>query len=221
MDDKDFKDTKSLLSRLMPIYDKQIKRQLKAILPQIESYLKQNVSEHRFNHIVRVVKTAKKYAKKLQLDHYKAELSAWLHDIAKEIPNEKLLEIAKEKNIDLDEVDFKNPHVLHARVGAILAKEKFEINDEDVLAGIRCHTLAEPNMSKIAMVVYLADATEPNRERKFAAPVRKTFKEKGLEKAVLQAIDNKLLEVIQKAKTIHPLTVRARNWLVEQVRIED
>ena len=199
----------------MPEYNRKTKRQLEQLRPEIEAWLRSNVTEKRFKHIVNVAKTAKKYAKKLSLDHYKAELSGWLHDVAKEIPNEKLLEIAKGKNIELDEIDYKNPHVLHARVGAILAREKFRINDEDVLAGIRCHTLAEPNMSKLAMVVYLADATEPNRERKFAAPIRKTFKEKGLEAAVLQAIDKKLLHVIESKKKIHPLTIRARNWLIE------
>ena len=64
------------------------------------------------------------------------------------------------------------------------------------------------------MVVYLADASEPGRERKFAAPIRKTFKQKGLEPAVLHAIDSKLLEVIKKGKKIHPLTIKARNWLL-------
>ena len=201
----------------MSDYDKKIKRQLKQLKPEIESWLKQIVSEKRFNHIVNVAKTGKKYAKKLGLDHYKAELSGWLHDCAKELPNEKLLEIAKQKNIELDEIDLINPHVLHARVGAEIAKEKFSIDDPDVLGGIRCHTLAEPNMSKITMVVYLADASEPNRERKFAAPLRKTFKEKGLEHAVLKAIDHKLLQVIEKGGRIHPLTVKARNWLLSNL----
>ena len=201
----------------MSDYDSNIKRQLKKLRPEIESYLRQNVSEKRFLHISRVTKTAKKYAKKLGLDHYKVELSGWLHDLAKEFPNDKLLEIAKQNNIELDEVDSDNPHILHARVGEILAKEKFGIDDSDVLGGIRCHTLAEPNMSKISMVVYLADAAEPERERKFAAPIRKTFKEKGLEHAVLHAIDSKLLDVIKKGKKIHPVTIKARNWILEQL----
>lgn len=201
----------------MPDYDRKAKRQLKELRPEIESYLKQNVSEKRLTHILSVAKTAKKYAKKLGLDHYKAELSGLLHDIAKEMPNEKLLEIAKEKNIELYETDIENPHILHARVGALIATEKFGIDDPDVLAGIRCHTLAEPNMSKLAMVVYLADASEPGRHRKFAAPIRKMFKEKSLEQAVLKAIDSKLLEVIDKNKKIHPLTISARNWLLSQL----
>ena len=204
----------------MTDYDKNIKRQLKQLRPEIESYLKQTVSEKRFNHIVNVANTAKKYAKNLGLDHYKAELSGWLHDLAKEMSNEKLLEIAKQKNINLDKVDYGNPHVLHARISAEIAKEKFGVNDEDVLGGIRCHTLAEPNMSKIMMIVYLADSSEPGRERKFAAPLRKTFKEKGLEHAVLQALDKKLLAVIENGKEIHPFTIHARNWLLGQLKIQ-
>ena len=200
----------------MTNYDKKIKKQLKVLKPEIEVYLKNNVSEKRFVHIQNVAKTAKKYAKKSGLDHYKAELSGWLHDIAKELPNEKLLEIAKTNNIQLDKVDLSNPHILHARVGEILAKEKFGIDDPDVLSGIRCHTLGEPDMSNTAMVLYLADSTEPNRERKFAAPIRKTFKQKGLEAAVLHAIDSKLLHVIKSHKKIHPLTIKTRNWLLEK-----
>lgn len=201
----------------MSDYDRNIKRQLKQLKPEIESWLKQNISEKRFEHIERVAKTARKYAKKLGLDPYKAELSAWLHDIAKELPNEKLLEIAKQKNIKMDKLDFENPHILHARVGAMLAQEKYGVNDPDVLGGIRCHTLAEPEMSKNTMVVYLADASEPGRDRKIAAPLRKAFKEKGLERAVLQAIDSKLVDVIERGKKIHPLTIEARNWVLGKI----
>lgn len=195
-------------------YDKKIKKQLKVLKPQIETYLRENVSQNRFIHIENVAKTAKKYAKKLGLDHYKAELSGWLHDMAKELKNEKLLEIAKLKGIKIYSEDIDNPHLLHARVGAALASEKFGIDDPDVLGGIGCHTLADSDMSKISMVVYLADSCEPGRDRKFAAPIRKTFKEKGLEGAVLVAIDNKLLHVINNHKKVHPLTISARNWLL-------
>jgi predicted HD superfamily hydrolase involved in NAD metabolism len=201
----------------MDNYDKNIKKLLKKLRPEIELWLNQNISEKRREHILNVAKTAKKYARKLGLDVYKAELSGLLHDLAKELPNEKLLEISKANNIELDEIDLDNPHVLHARAGEILAKEKFNIADPDVLGGIRCHTLAEPHMSKITMVVYLADATEPGRDRKFAAPVRKAFKEKGLEAGVLEAINMKLKDVINRGKKIHPLTIKARNWLLSSM----
>lgn len=194
--------------------DPHIKKKLEILKPEIQKWLKGNVTPKRYAHIVRVAKTAKKYAKKLNLDPYKSELSGWLHDMAKEIPGKTLLRIAKKKKIKLDEIDYINPHVLHARVGEKLAREKFKITNKDVLAGIRCHTLAEPKMSKIAMLVYLADATEPGRNKKITYGIKRTLKEKGLERAVLQTINSKLIDVIKKGKRVHPLTVQARNWLI-------
>lgn len=193
------------------------KNQLQKLKPRIISWLKENITQKRFNHIVRVSKTAKKYAKKLKLDQYKAELAGWLHDCAKEMTNQQLLRLARKKKIKLDEVDFINPHVLHARVSAVIAKEEFGIRDPDILGGIRCHTLAEPNMSKPVMLLYLADAIEPGRDKKWTQPVIKTLKNEGLEKAVLQAIDQKLSEVIKKGRAIHPFTINARNWLIEKI----
>ena len=131
--------------------------------------------------------------------------------------NNQLLRFAKRKRIKMDEVDFINPHVLHARVGSVIAKEKFGIRDPDILGGIRCHTLAEPEMSKLVMLLYLADATEPGRDKKRIQPIIKTFKKEGLEQAVLEAIDQKLCEVIKKGKVVHPFTINARNWLIEKI----
>ena len=193
------------------------KKQLENLKPKIQKWLKGNVTQRRYKHIIGVAKTAKKYAKQLKLDFYKAELSGWLHDCAKEMTNRQLLNLARKKKVKIEKVDLKNPHVLHARVGAVLAKDVFKIRDKDVLAGIRCHTLAEPNMSKIAMVVYLADATEPGRDKDRITPLKKTFKNKGLEHAVLHAIDMKLIGVINKQRLLHPYTLQARNWLVDHI----
>lgn len=202
----------------MQEYNRKVKRQLRKLKPEIESWLKQSVSEHRFNHIVNVSKTARRYAKKLGLDHYKAELAGLLHDCAKELPNEKLLEIARANDLPLDEMDLENPHILHARISAIVAAEKFGIDDPDVLGGIRCHTLAEPDMTDEMMVIYLADATETDRDRRFAAPIRKILKNEGLTSAVLETMNKKLSNLIQKGSKIHPLTIRARNWLLEKMK---
>lgn len=200
--------------------DQKMKKQLDKLKPEIKNWLKDNVTEKRYKHIIGVAKTARKYAKKLKLDYFKAELSGLLHDCAKELTNPELLRIAKRKKIKLDKIDFQNPHILHARVGAMIAKEKFRIKDKDVLAGIRCHTLAEPDMTKLAMVVYLADSTEPGRNKEKSTAIRKTLKNEGLERAVLHAIDEKLVDVIKKERLVHPYTINARNWLIENIRLK-
>lgn len=198
--------------------DPKIKNQLEELRPKLIQFLKEHVTKNRVQHIIRVSRTAKKYAKRIGLDYNKAELSGLLHDIAKEYKNPRLLAIAKLKKIPLDFIDIDNPHILHARVGALIARDKFGIKDRDVLAGIRCHTLGEPYMSPLAMIVYLADSTEPGRDKKKSGKIRKTFKQKGLESAVLEALNLKLLMVIKKNGKVHPLTITARNWLIGEIK---
>ena len=64
----------------------------------------------------------------------------------------------------IDPFERSNPIVLHARLGAELARELFDTHDEDVLSAIRRHTVAAPAMSQLDEIVYLADGLEPGRD---------------------------------------------------------
>ena len=45
----------------------------------------------------------------------------------------------------------------------MLAKVKYDIDDEEVLGAIRWHTTGKPNMNLLEKIVYVADYIEPNR----------------------------------------------------------
>jgi predicted HD superfamily hydrolase involved in NAD metabolism len=53
--------------------------------------------------------------------------------------------------------------VLHAPLGAELARERYGVDDPAVLSAIRKHTVAAADMSPLDTIVYLADALEPGR----------------------------------------------------------
>lgn len=55
--------------------------------------------------------------------------------------------------------------MLHAKVGAMLAKVKYDIDDEEVLGAIRWHTTGKPNMNLLEKIVYVADYIEPRRDK--------------------------------------------------------
>ena len=57
-----------------------------------------------------------------------------------------------------------NPIVLHARLGAELARDWFGVTDEAILSAIRKHTVAAATMSPLDEIVYLADGLEPGRD---------------------------------------------------------
>ena len=76
----------------------------------------------------------------------------------------QLREECAQRGLPIDAFEEANPVVLHARVGAELARERFECADEGVLSAIRKHTLGDPSMSRLDAIVYLADGLEPGRD---------------------------------------------------------
>ena len=54
--------------------------------------------------------------------------------------------------------------LLHAKAGAILARDEYDIEDEDILNAIRFHTVGRPNMSLLEKIVFVADYIEPLRK---------------------------------------------------------
>ena len=64
----------------------------------------------------------------------------------------------------IDAFERANPVVLHARLGAELARDEFGVNDEAILSAIRKHTVAAATMSTLDEILYLADGLEPGRD---------------------------------------------------------
>jgi predicted HD superfamily hydrolase involved in NAD metabolism len=69
-----------------------------------------------------------------------------------------------ERAMPIDDFERANPIVLHARLGAELARDGFGVTDEAILSAIRKHTVAAATMSPLDEIVYLADGLEPGRE---------------------------------------------------------
>lgn len=87
-----------------------------------------------------------------------------LHDLARLYSPQRLLAECEARHLTVDTFERSNPTVLHARLGAELARERFGVRDEGVLSAIRTHTLGSPNPSRLDEIVYLADSLEPSRD---------------------------------------------------------
>lgn len=97
-------------------------------------------------------------------DPLQARVAALLHDLARLYPADRLLRECAERGMAIDPFERAHPIVLHARLGAELARERFGVDDAAVLSAIRKHTLADAVMSPLDKVVYLADGLEPGRD---------------------------------------------------------
>lgn len=86
-----------------------------------------------------------------------------LHDLARLYSEDRLLAECAQRNMLVEPYERAHPVVLHARLGAELAREMFGMTDSAVLSAIRKHTLADADMTALDCILYLADALEPGR----------------------------------------------------------
>lgn len=179
---------------------------------RVISWLRQNVSQHRLQHILGVESLCLTLARHHHLDQQQAAQAGLMHDLAKFFPPQKLLRLATEAKIPVDEFCLQQPHLLHAEVSAIIAQQEFGVQDPEILAAIGNHTLGAPQMSKLSCLVFVADVLEPNRGDNEKLTAMRVVARQNLYKCVQQTSDYSLEYLLNKQKIIHPRTVLTRNW---------
>lgn len=122
------------------------------------------VPEKRLNHSIEVANLSLKVAEVNKLEPlHKYYFAALLHDLGKcyAKDDENTLSIMKKYYKDfLDLPSFS----YHQFVGEYLAKNKFGVEDPEILDAIKYHCTGKANMSKLGMVVYACDKIEPTRD---------------------------------------------------------
>ena len=132
---------------------------------EIQNQLRKKQSERRFVHTLGVQYTSTCLAMRYGADIKKAELAGLLHDCAKHMTADKLLKVCRKHEVEITPAEEKSPLLLHAKVGAILAAEKYYITDEEILSAIRWHTTGKPAMTLLEKIVFTADYIEPSRNQ--------------------------------------------------------
>lgn len=134
-------------------------------LSEIRKKLKKDLDKDRYEHTKGVMYTAGCLAMAHEYSIEKAMLAGLLHDCAKCLEDDVKISICEKHNVLISEAELANPTLLHAKVGAVLAEEKYEIHDPDILHAIKVHTTGEPNMNVLDKIIYIADYIEPKRDK--------------------------------------------------------
>jgi predicted HD superfamily hydrolase involved in NAD metabolism len=182
---------------------------------QVLTWLADNVPASRVQHILGVEQLSIDLARHYRLDVGKAAQAGLMHDLAKYFKPAVLLQIAREEDIEVDPVCEATPHLLHAPVSAIIARDQFGIHDEAVLQAIALHTLGSPGMSPLSCVVFLADTLEPGRGDTPELEALRQVSYSCLYKAVWLTCDYCLKFLLNSRCLIHPRTILTRNWALQ------
>jgi predicted HD superfamily hydrolase involved in NAD metabolism len=185
---------------------------------RVLAWLADNVPESRLNHILRVEQMAVDLARHHNLDLEKAATAGLMHDLAKYFKPQKLLEMAQAEGLDIDPVSEATPHLLHADVSAIVARDTFGVKDGEVLQAIANHTLGRPRMSLLSCIVLLADSLEPGRGNTPELEALRQMSYQNLDRAVWLTCDYSLKYLLERHCLIHPRTIATRNWFLQKVK---
>ena len=187
----------------------------------IMSDLKNTLSENRYIHSLSVAKKAKELAEIYNEDVDEAYLAGLLHDNAKELSDEEMLKEAKRFNLNVDEIEKRVPALLHGRVGAAIAKEKYNIN-ERIYNAIAFHTLTDKNMDTLAKIIYVADKIEDNRESTtYNIDKEREIAKTNLDDAMLLITEAHIESQLKRQRLVHPRSMETRNHILMNRTKED
>lgn len=184
------------------------------LFEEILQKLTLQLSAKRLKHSLGVSQTAEVLTQRFGADTNKAKIAGILHDCAKEMKSRDLLAMANSAGIVIDFIEKEVPVLLHAKMGAHLAKVEYGILDEDILQAICLHTVGGPEMTTLDKIIYLADFIEPNRSFSGVEKLRKIVEKATLDEALLAAYDQSIAFVIDTGGLLHPATVSGRNRLL-------
>jgi predicted HD superfamily hydrolase involved in NAD metabolism len=175
-------------------------------------------TENRALHSLSTARFMKKHAETFGLSREKAYLAGILHDAAKEMDHQEIIQLAvdfKKRNlIDLKYWEFKlrHPFLLHGTASAELAIRELSITDREVIEACIHHTTGGTQISRLSLFTFVADFCEPSRKFKEAKEVRKILiKMENLELASFEAYSLILKNLIRKRWEICPETIDGYN----------
>ena len=173
---------------------------------EIKYKLQDQLQKKRYEHTLGVEETAMLLANIYDEDMNKARLAALLHDCAKNLTDNKKLELCKKYNIMLTRQELDNLDLIHAKIGSIVAREEYEVEDSDVLNAITYHTTGRPNMSTLEKIIYIADYIEPGRDKAPNLEKIRALAKVDLDKALLIILSNTINYLKANSNYIDPLT---------------
>ncbi|MCR5285750.1 MAG: bis(5'-nucleosyl)-tetraphosphatase (symmetrical) YqeK [Treponema sp.] len=140
-----------------------MKTDILKLIEEIEAYTKANVKAKRFDHSVRVAQMCTRICRQNRIDENLGYLAGIGHDMCKDMKDQDLIKTALKDGNPVIPFELKNTGILHGRAASVLMKEKFGINDEDILQAVAVHTSGSFNMCDLAKILFIADKIEPGR----------------------------------------------------------
>lgn len=185
-------------------------------LSKIAKKIEKVQSDKRFEHTLGVSYTAAALAMRYKENVENARLAGLLHDCGKHLSDERMLELCDKYSIKVSKVERENPFLLHGKVGALIAKKKFDIDNEDVLDAISYHVTGKPKMTLLGKIIFIADYIEPNRDFADNLPMLRELAFDDLDLCLIKILECTLKHLNNKKSVIDPTTQETYDYYMKE-----
>ena len=187
---------------------------------QYEELLKGRLSKKRFTHTMNVAEACYDLAERFGGDKKRCYLAGMLHDIMKEELPERQKQMTVESGFQPDSAEIDTPALRHAVAGAAYVRDQLGIDDGEILAGIRFHTIGCAKMTLLEKIVYLGDMISAERSYKDVDRFRKIC-HSDLDRAMAVALAYNIMEVCRKCGYIPHYTFEAYNYYLKYNKVKE
>lgn len=182
---------------------------------QLLEDLQKQIKPKRFKHVLRVEATAIELAKLYGENPEKASIASLMHDYAKDLPEDEMLKLAQSR-WDIPTLDQANGNIWHGFAAATIAKEKYNVIDEDILTAISAHTIGWYEMPLLVNIIFIADYIEPGRDFSGVEKARKLGYQ-NLELAVGYKMSSTIKYLIDEEQVVFLPTLDFYNqWILRR-----
>ncbi len=195
-------------------------------MKKIKKYLKKELTKERYHHTEGVayiaVALAMRYNPNTTNSDFieKAMIAGLLHDCAKCMDNEEKLRICDKYNIAYTKLEKENAFLLHGKVGAHIARNEFDIEDEDILNAIIWHTTGRPQMSLLEKIVFIADYIEPSRKPLPQMDEIRQLAFVDIDAAMVKILANTLSYLEKKGEPMDSMTQETYNFYIASQEVK-
>ncbi len=180
--------------------------------------LKKELDRERYGHTMGVMYTAAALAMRHGADIQQTLTAGLLHDCAKCLSDDEKKKLCEKYNLSVSEAEQENPSLLHARLGACLAWNKYKVRDRDVLRAIASHTTGRPGMSLLDKIVYIADYIEPGRKELPNMAHIRALAFDDIDECLMAILKDSLDYLKTRNLTIDPMTEKTYDYYKEIVK---
>lgn len=174
---------------------------------RLDEEMKKELKPSRYVHTLGVAHQAYSMAIRWNYPAITAMVAGMLHDCAKCISDEKRINICEKNNIPITEIEYKYPHLLHGKVGAYYAKDKYRILDPQIAHAIAVHTTGCPGMNLLDKIIFVADYIEPGRDKQPRLDMIRAMSYTDLDKCVYMILEDTVNYLNESPDMVDPTTI--------------